>query len=286
MRFVDIDIETLNYDLNQLEKAITQKTRVILAVNILGNPNDYSRINAIIDSRDILLIEDNCESLGATFQEKQTGTFGVMGSFSTYFSHHISTMEGGHIVTDNEELYHILLSLRAHGWTRNLPSFNKVYGEKSKDEFVESFRFVLPGYNVRPIELEGAIGIEQLKKLPSFINKRRRNGLKFQRAMDGHPDLMIQKEIGSSSWFGFSLVVRPESKITRKKLNDKLTESGFETRPIVSGNFSKNEVLKYFDFEIPFKMKNAEYIDSNGLFVRNHHLPMDEAIHQITQIMS
>ena len=124
IKFVDIDLHTLNYDLDQLERAVTDKTRAIMAVNLLGNPNDFARIQSIIGNRDTVLIEDNCESMGAKFQGKHTGTFGVMGGYSSFFSHHISTMEGGLIVTDDEELYQILLSLRAHGWTRNLPKHN------------------------------------------------------------------------------------------------------------------------------------------------------------------
>jgi CDP-4-dehydro-6-deoxyglucose reductase, E1 len=284
LRFVDIDIESLNFDLEQLEAAITPKTKLILAVNLLGNPNDFKTINEIIYGTDIILLEDNCESLGAIFQEKYAGTYGLMGSFSTFFSHHISTMEGGLIVTDNKEIYHILLTLRAHGWTRNLPHINEIVGEKSKDAFDESFRFVLPGYNVRPLELEGAIGLEQLKKLPSLISERRKNGINFQKSMEGHPDLMIQKEIGQSSWFGFSIVIRQSSSIARSQLNDRLLKLGFETRPIVSGDFSRKEVMKYFHFEVPFQMKNAEYIDNKGLFVGNHHFPMNEAIEKISQI--
>jgi CDP-6-deoxy-D-xylo-4-hexulose-3-dehydrase len=180
IKFVDIDLETLNYDLDQLAEAVTDKTRAIMAVNLLGNPNDFDRISQIIGGRDIVLMEDNCESLGAKYNGKMAGTFGVMGSFSTFFSHHISTMEGGMIVTDDEELYQILLSLRAHGWTRDLPKHNLVCSEKSDDPFEESFRFVLPGFNVRPLEMEGAIGIEQVKRLPKLIEERRKNGKLLQ----------------------------------------------------------------------------------------------------------
>ncbi|MDE2107375.1 MAG: aminotransferase class I/II-fold pyridoxal phosphate-dependent enzyme, partial [Patescibacteria group bacterium] len=190
IKFVDIDLNTLNYDLEQLEKAVTNKTRMIMTVNLLGNPNDFDRINQIIDGRDIVLIEDNCESLGAKFNGKHAGTFGVMGSYSSFFSHHISTMEGGLIVTDDEELYHILLSLRAHGWTRNLPKHNHVCGTKSDDPFEESFRFVLPGFNVRPLELEGALGVEQLKRLPDMVEERRKNGKLLQNTMGKHPDIL------------------------------------------------------------------------------------------------
>ncbi|MGC5703634.1 DegT/DnrJ/EryC1/StrS family aminotransferase [Pseudomonas sp. NFXW11] len=284
IKFVDIDLHTLNYDLDQLESAVTDKTRAIMAVNLLGNPNDFGRIQQIIGNREIVLIEDNCESMGATYQGKQAGTFGVMGSFSSFFSHHISTMEGGLIVTDDEELYQILLSLRAHGWTRNLPKQNLVCGEKSDDPFEESFRFVLPGYNVRPLELEGALGVEQVKRLPQMIEERRKNGGLLQAAMSTHPDIIIQHEIGQSSWFGFSLVIRPGSKLDRKTLVTKLNDLGFECRPIVAGNFAKNEVVKYFDSEVHGSLKNAEHIDQYGLFIGNHHYAIPDAFNLLCSI--
>ncbi|MEM6619332.1 MAG: DegT/DnrJ/EryC1/StrS family aminotransferase, partial [Pseudomonadota bacterium] len=238
VKFVDIDLATLNMDLAALEAAISDRTRLIFAVNLLGNPNDFDAIRGIIDDRPITLIEDNCESMGATLRGRQAGTFGAMGSFSAFFSHHISTMEGGIVVTDDTELYHIMLSLRAHGWTRNLPKENLVTGTKSDDPFEESFRFVLPGYNLRPLEMSGAIGQEQLKKLPGLIAGRRTNGAAFQDALGNHPELMIQAETGQSSWFGFSLVIRRGSAMRRADLLARLHDLGFETRPIVSGNFA------------------------------------------------
>ena len=275
---MDIDKNTLNYDLNVLKNAVSEKTRLLMVVNLLGNPNDFARIHEIIANKNITIIEDNCESMGALFQAKQAGTFGVMGSFSTFFSHHMATMEGGMVVTDDEELYHILLSLRAHGWTRNLPKFNHVCGEKSDDPFEESFRFVLPGYNVRPIEMEAAIGLEQLKKLPSFIQERQKNAKHFQALFENHPDFYIQQEIGTSSWFGFSLVIKETSKLTRKEVAKKLMGAGIECRPIVAGNFAKNEVMKYFNYEIHGELTNAELIDRNGLFVGNHQFDISQQI--------
>lgn len=284
IKFVDIDLETLNLDLEQLKAAITDKTRAIFAVNLLGNPNDFATIRQLIHARNIVLMEDNCESMGAEFESRKAGTFGVMGSFSTFFSHHISTMEGGLIVTDDEELYHILLCLRAHGWTRNLPKHNLVCGTKSDDPFEESFRFVLPGYNLRPLEMEGALGIEQVKKLPSIIANRRQNGTMLQETMSNHPVLMIQRELGMSSWFGFSLVIRPGVDMVRGQLLSRLRELGFESRPIVAGNFAKNEVVKHFDAEVHGELRNAEHIDRLGLFVGNHHYPIREAITALRSI--
>lgn len=284
LKFVDIDIETLNYDLAALESAVTDTTKAIMVVNLLGNPNNFDEINRIIDGRNIVVLEDNCESMGATFNGKQAGTFGVMGTFSCFFSHHISTMEGGVVVTDDEELYHVMLVLRAHGWTRNLPKFNHVTGEKSEDAFEESFRFVLPGYNLRPLEMSGALGIEQLKKLPDLINGRRKNGAVLQQKLANNPVFMIQKEIGNPSWFGFSLVLREEARIERKVFVRKLSQLGFECRPIVGGNFAKNEVMKYFDCSVHGNLKNADYIDQNGLFVGNHHYAINEAIGILSEL--
>lgn len=278
LKFVDIDLHTLNYDLSALKGAVTTKTRAIMVVNLLGNPNDFDAIQSILGGRNIVVIEDNCESMGATFNNKHTGTFGIMGTFSCFFSHHISTMEGGVVVTNDEELYHVMLALRAHGWTRNLPKFNLVTGEKSGNQFEESFRFVLPGYNLRPLELSGAIGKEQLKKLPALINGRRKNGAMFQKKLSNNSKFLIQREIGESSWFGFSLVLRKEANILRDDLVRDLTDLGFECRPIVGGNFAKNEVMKFFDYSIYGDLKNADYIDQNGLFVGNHHYDIEDAI--------
>jgi CDP-6-deoxy-D-xylo-4-hexulose-3-dehydrase len=284
LRFVDIDLHTLNFDLEQLSAAITDRTKMIMAVNLLGNPNDFNAIRSMIGNKDIIVIEDNCESLGAEIDNRKAGTFGIMGSFSSFFSHHISTMEGGLIVTDDEELYQILLSLRAHGWTRNLPKYNHVCAEKSDDPFKESFRFVLPGYNVRPLELSGAIGVEQVKKLPALIEARRKNGKILQDLMSDHPEIIIQREIGKSSWFGFSLVIRPGSQLTRANLLKLLNDHGFECRPIVAGNFAKNEVMRYLNADIFGELKNADHIDQNGLFVGNHHYPISEALEALSKI--
>ena len=278
VKFVDINRHTLNLDLDKLAQAITPGTRAILAVNLLGNPNDFSAIQKLIAGRNIILLEDNCESMGAVIDGRQAGTFGVMGSFSSFFSHHIATMEGGCLVTDDEELYHILLCLRAHGWTRNLPDNNLVSGKKSDDPFEESFKFILPGYNARPLEMSGAIGIQQLKKLPDFIKVRRENGKYFQQLFSDHPYLSIQQETGQSSWFGFSLMIKQGCGIERKNLASYLIEHGVECRPIVTGNFAKNEVIQYFDYEISGSLENAEYIDTKGFFVGNHQVDIKEEI--------
>ncbi|MCE4226371.1 DegT/DnrJ/EryC1/StrS family aminotransferase [Methylobacterium sp. C25] len=284
LKFVDIDPFTLNMDISGLKSAITERTRCVFLVNLLGNANQFDVVRGIIQDKNIFVLEDNCESLGATYKGSRCGSFGVMGSFSTFFSHHISTMEGGLIVTDDEEFYHILLSLRAHGWTRNLPKYNNVTGVKSDDLFEESFKFVLPGYNVRPLEMSGAIGIEQIKKIDRIVAERRANAGRFVEAMYDHPDLMIQKEVGESSWFGFSLVVRPESSLTRKELVLRLGKAGFECRPIVAGNFTRNPVMQYVDSSDFGKLDNADRVTDFGVFIGNHHYDMGDAFSELSRI--
>lgn len=276
-KFVDIDPDTLNYDLDALEAAIGPETRAIMVVNLLGNPNDFDRISALAETHNLSIIEDNCESLGATYNGRQAGTFGIAGSYSSFFSHHIATMEGGLVVTDDEELYHIMLSLRSHGWTRHLPKFNHVTGEKSDDPFEESFKFVLPGYNLRPLEMSGAVGQEQISKLPMIVQERRQNAETFRALMQGYPQIRIQQEIGESSWFGFSMVVRETAGFSRAALIKALGAHGVECRPIVAGNFAKNDVVKhYMDHVIHGHLTHAEDIDANGLFIGNHHYPLKD----------
>ncbi|CAM4095678.1 DegT/DnrJ/EryC1/StrS family aminotransferase [Bordetella tumulicola] len=284
VKFVDVDKATLNFNLTDLREAVNENTRAILAVNLLGNPNDFSAIKEIIGDRNIVLLEDNCESLGATFGGKQAGTFGLMGTFSSFFSHHIATMEGGVLVTDDDELYHISLCLRAHGWTRNLPKNNLVCGTKSDNAFEESFRFVLPGYNFRPLEMSGAIGIEQLQKLPNIITGRRKNAEKFQVLFKNHPWLDIQEEVGESSWFGFALVIKPDATINRLELMQKLGNAHIDVRPIVAGNFAKNEVLRWFDYTTVGNLEAASYIDEKGFFIGNHHYDVSKELEYVRSL--
>ena len=284
LKFVDVDIHTLNYDLNALESAISDQTKLIVAVNLLGNPNDFDAINKLIAGKEVLLFEDNCESMGAEYKSKQAGTFGVMGTFSTFFSHHMSTMEGGFVATDDEEIYHILLSLRAHGWTRNLPKNNHV-SNKSDDWFTESFRFVLPGYNVRPLEMSGAIGSVQLQKLPNFLENRRNNAKFFVSLFTNHPDFYIQKDIDNSSWFGFSLIIKPNSNLKRGDVVKKLSDNNIECRPIVTGDFTQNEVMKFFDYEIHGELKNARYLHENGFFIGNQQINIEKEIQFLFDVL-
>jgi CDP-6-deoxy-D-xylo-4-hexulose-3-dehydrase len=284
MKFVDIDKETLNFDLQALEGAITDKTRLIMAVNLLGNANEFDAIEKMIQGKDIELIEDNCESMGATYQGKQCGSFGLMGSFSTFFSHHMCTMEGGLIITDDEEMMQLCRAIRAHGWTRDLPEDNLIC-PKGDDDFQESFRFVIPAYGVRPTELQGATGSVQLSKLPTFIENRRNNAKIFMDMFGGRNDIIFQKEIGESSWFGFSMVITENAPYSRSELVEKLRLAGIDSRPIVAGNFTRNPVMKYMPHTIHHTLENADLIHDHGLFVGNHQYPMQQELEALAKIL-
>ena len=278
LRFIDIDRETLNYDSDALRNGITVNTKMIMCVNLLGNPNDFSQIEHIANEYGLLLIEDNCEAMGARYHNRFTGTFGLIGTFSTFFSHHISTMEGGIVITDDEELYNIMLSLRAHGWTRNLPNESLIY-KKENNEFYESFNFIFPGYNVRPLEIEAAVGIEQLKKLNNFVSTRRKNAENFLQLMENFNEFVqTQKEIGESSWFGFSVLLRGKMEKKRDELVKYLINNKIEVRPIVAGNFCRNKVIEYFDYSISKELENSNYLHHNGFFIGNNHSPMEQEI--------
>mgnify|MGYP001073012541 CR=1 FL=1 len=126
--------------------------------------------------------------------------------------------------------------------------------------------------------MSGAIGVEQLKKLPSFIENRRKNAKLFVELFENHPDFIIQKEISKSSWFGFSLIIKPSSSLKRKEVVDKLINANIECRPIVTGDFTQNEVMRFFDYEIHGELKNAQYLHENGFFVGNHIVPIEKEI--------
>jgi CDP-4-dehydro-6-deoxyglucose reductase, E1 len=239
--FIDIDRETLNVNPVDVWNAANKyEDAVVLAVNLLGNPCDFNAF-----PRKVHILEDNCESLGAEYDGRKTGSFGLMGTHSTFFSHHICTMEGGVVTTNDEYLYQMLLCLRSHGWTRHLPEKN-VFGVKPG-----KFDFLFPGYNVRPTEMQCAIGLRQIEKLPGIIEARRENASRFP--------LTTQKEIGKSSWFGFTVFGDDVEKVSKVA----------ETRPVVTGNFLRSPSIKFYDYEVFGGAANADYIHDNACFIGN-----------------
>jgi CDP-6-deoxy-D-xylo-4-hexulose-3-dehydrase len=193
-------------------------------------------------------------------------------------------MEGGLVVTDDLNLYETLLSLRAHGWTRDLSPKNSVHA-KTGNDWDDLFRFVLPGYNLRPLELEGALGQSQLRKLPDFIDQRRKNAQKLISLSNQLEFMRFQKEFGDSSWFGFSIVLEGPLVGKRKQLVESLSDFGIETRPIVTGNFTRNPVMKHLNFEEIPSLPIADEIHENGFFVGNHHFDLGCEIDLLVELL-
>lgn len=284
LSFVDIDSETLNIDPQRILDAITPKTRAIFAVNLLGNPCDLVELSKIADKHNLILIEDNCESLGACINSKYTGTFGLAGTLSTFFSHHISTMEGGITLTDDSYLYESMVSLRAHGWTRELPATNTVYN-KTGNDWDDYYRFVLPGYNLRPLEIEAAIGREQIKKLDNFVTTRRENHQILLGLSSRFPNIKLQRESGDSSWFGFSLLLTEHLVGKREALIRNLDKAEIQSRPIVAGNFTKNPVIKHLNHSAIPALPHADNIHANGLFIGNHHYNLTNQLGKLAEVL-
>ena len=277
LRFVDVDPDTWNIDVRKIRDAITPDTCAIMAVNLLGNSCDYSEILKICDEHDLKLIEDNCESMGAKYGGKHTGTIGLAGSFSFFFSHHIQTMEGGMVLCQNEDDAQYMRSLRAHGWVRDLPDDSPLY-KKTGNAFDDNFIFATPGYNIRPLEMSGAIGSEQMKKWPDIMKVRQKNAHRFVSLFIGKPWCRIQTTLGESSWFTFGIVLDGELKGRRAEVIEALDKAGIQNRPLASRNFLKQPVMRDLDYTASGEMTAADDIHDNGFFVGNGSKDIGEEI--------
>jgi len=300
MSIMDVELETLNFDWKALYAHDVQAksnyshmfgrpaTRAVMGVSILGNPANLATLSGYAKEHGLYFIEDNCESLDAEMGGKKTGTFGDMSTFSFFFSHHIQTMEGGMILTDDEELAQLCVSLRAHGWTRDLPKDNLIAEPRENDRY-EAYRFVVPGYNVRPLELSGAIGRVQLRKLPAFTEQRRKNLAIFQNLFQGDDRFIIQKENGKSSAFSFPIILNPKhcSIKDRDRVFMGLINAGIEHRVVTGGNILRHDVIKHYDYSvIGGSAPNADIVHDYGFFVGNYPQDLTEQLHKLHEVLS
>lgn len=287
LKIVDIDINTLNVDIEQLEAAITDRTKLIVGVSILGNPAALDRMQQLVQKHGIYFMEDNCESLDAELHGKKAGTFGERSTFSFFFSHHISTMEGGMILTDDEETYHLCRALRAHGWTRDLPNDSSLY-ERTDNDLFEAYRFILPGYNVRPTELNAAVGLTQMQKLPAMTAIRRKNLALFHQLFDNDPRFITQKETGKSSAFSFTFIINPEmctETFNRKTVFAALQKANIGFRMITGGNILRHDVIKHYAYETQGKIIYADTLHDYGFFVGNHPFDLSKELNELATVL-
>ena len=257
----DIDPATLNIDPNEIERAIGPRTRGLMIVPVYGNPCDMDAIMAICKRRGLMLIEDCCEALGARYDGKPVGSFGRAGTFSFYYSHHITTLEGGLCVTSDFEFAETMRILRAHGWIREVE--DKARWTTRYPAIHPKFLFVNVGYNLRATELQGAMGSVQLPKLEGFIEKRRANALWFARAlgqMGGLFQCQEETRKGEHSWFGLPVTLADEAPFALSELTAALEAARIETRPIICGNIARQPGLKLYPHRVQGDLSHASRV--------------------------
>ena len=269
---VDVDPATLNLAAEAIERALSKKTRGIVAVHLLGNPCDMPAILALARRRRLAVIEDCCEAHGAMVGGTRVGSFGDLGTFSFFFSHHITTMEGGMITTRRRGLLPLLISQRAHGWSRGRPDEQALRRRHASID--PRFLFVTTGFNVRPTELNAAFGLHQLPRLEAFIAARRRNHRHWLRALAGFGDLFLFQEERPGtrhSAFGFSILIRPGAPFTRREMMNYLEAHRVETRPIAGSNMARQPAMKLWPRRLASRrLPGADWVHERGLFVGNH----------------
>ena len=270
--FVDVNEDDYNIDPEKIEKAISKKTKAIMNVHLLGNPCKMDKIKKIVKDNNLLLIEDACEAHGAEFRGKKVGSFGDLSTFSFFASHHITTMEGGMIVTNNKMLYEIGKSMRTFGWVRDLENKNDIV--KNFPNIDQRFLFLHSGYNLRPTELQGAFGIHQMKKINSLVNIRIQNSKYWNKRFKQFSNFLKISEFKKSSKIShlfYPITIIENNFFTKNELVNYLEMRHIETRPVMTGNFVKQPVIKKLKYKTKGNLKNANYIMKNSFVFGNHH---------------
>ena len=268
---IDVDLEDFNLDVDKLRKSITKKTKAIMPVHLLGNPANMKEIIDIAKEYDLFVIEDSCEAHGAEFNNKKIGSFGDISTFSFFLSHHISTIEGGMLLTKNEEIFELAKSMRIFGSIRDQK--NKKQIAKKNPELDPRFLFDSLGYNIRPTEIQGAFGIHQIKKLEKFIKIRTSNANFWNKKLAKFSNYLLlhsQRSNTRHAWFGYPITVRSPAPFSRDQLVNFLEKKNIETRPIMAGDITKQPAINLVKKKINRPLNNSKIIHSNSFFIGVH----------------
>jgi CDP-6-deoxy-D-xylo-4-hexulose-3-dehydrase len=285
---LDCQPDTLNSMSDHLlERLETTNLQALFITNILGFTGDIDVIKEICEARNIILIEDNCESLGTELPEGRTGNFGIGGSFSFFVAHHMSTIEGGMVCTNDDDFAEMLRIVRANGWDRNLTAeqqqkWRMKFGIES--EFQAKYTFYDLGYNFRPTEITGFLGQYQMQFLEENITKREQNYLRIEKVIKENPDFVYLKHdhIKTLSTFAFPLVCKtPE---LRKYYLDKFTQAGVEIRPMIAGNMQEQPFYKKYVNEL-YDMPGADMMHANGFYCGNYPELLEEDLVVIENLL-
>ncbi len=266
VKFVDIDLENLNIDINDLKRKISKKSKALMLVHALGNCADMNKITKICKKKRLILVEDTCEALGSKFKGKNLGTFGDFSSFSFFYSHHITSGEGGMICVKSKKYADVIKTLRSHGWSREI-------SKKKKNNWT----FINSGFNLRPTDISAAIGSSQLNKLNKILNIRKRNfrlirsSLLSENKYSDKFDIIKESKFNSIAWFGVPIILRSKKKNYKEIVTRKLNKRGVVTRPLISGNFANQPAVNLYNLNVSKGLKNANLIDKNSFFIGLHN---------------
>jgi CDP-4-dehydro-6-deoxyglucose reductase, E1 len=284
--FVDCDPHTLQMKPDAMRAALSDKTVAVCPVHVLGNTVQIEEVLAFAAENDLWIVEDTCEALGARYAGKLAGTFGDTATFSFFFSHHITTVEGGMIITHNEELAELLRCLRAHGWTRDLKG--RQQKEALYPEIDPDYLFINTGFNLRPTEINAVFGLIQLRKLSAF-NQRRNEiasvwNARFLPLIErGIFYPMRPVERADPAWFGYPVICRDQR--TRRTLKQHLSEYNIESRPIICGNMARQPALAHIPHRISGNLDGADKIMECGLLWGLSPAMSDQDLEYITNVI-
>jgi len=278
----DCNLQDLSCDLTHLEQLFTQHSpSVFMLVSVLGLVPNMEKIIELCNKYNVILLEDVCESMGSTYKQKYLGTFGLASFFSMYFGHHLSTIEGGFINTDDEELYYALLMMRSHGWARDLPAKkqNELKSKYNLDDFNNLYNFYLPGMNLRSTDLQAHIGLRAIDKLDKYSLIRNSNfNYYISNIKTNELDLQIDPNNFISN---FAMPVLSKDKETIVK---NLIKNNIECRPLIAGNLA-NKPFWYEYFDKP-QLVNCELIDKYGFYVPNHQDLSNNDLDKVIEIVN
>ena len=278
----DCNLEDLSCDLIHLEKLfIEHSPSSFILVSPLGLVPNMEKIIELCEKYDVILLEDVCESMGSKYENKFLGSFGFASFFSMYFGHHLSTIEGGFINTNDENFYYSLLMMRSHGWDRDLPKKiqDKLRNENKINDFDSLYTFYLPGFNLRSTDLQAFIGLRSIDKLDEYVENRNKNFKLYKSLIDNNKLKIMDNNSNFISNFAYPIVNK-----NRVNIIEKLIKNNIEVRPLIAGDISKNPmwIKKYGKISLP----NCQLINEFGFYVPNHQDLTSEEINFIVDIIN
>jgi CDP-4-dehydro-6-deoxyglucose reductase, E1 len=284
VKLVDVDPETLNINYDDLEQQITSKTKVIFLVHLMGNPCNMDRVMEIAKKHNLLVIEDCCEAMGASWNGKKVGNFGVGGTFSFFFSHHITAMEGGMVAVNNSEYVDQLKILRAHGWVRNVSQ--EKFKLSDYPDIDPRYAFANWGLNVRPTEVQAGFGLRQLEKVDAFNIRREHIANQFFKYLGTKKWLKTPKvhTLAKPSWLALPIMLDSDAPFGRNEITQYLEKNGVETRPMVAGNIANHPVARLFPEFGVRSFPGADQIHARGFYVGLSPMQTDQAITRLMEV--